>query len=1689
MLFNRYSFLVSLLLVVFSFSLSAQNGVRQCQDDAMISLAFSGETELSTCTDDDIMDRVRFQVRPFRQAFAYIVVDADDIIVLIGFSNFVNFDLLPSGNLRVYAFSTYGRITASVGDNFTTTQLSRPCAGLTTNFVSVNNGSTGDVLISSAQDVYETCQGDGRADIINVSTETENAFFAITDETGTVLGISQNGEIDFEGAGGGTCRIYAVAGLSIEAGENISILQGQGTCGSGLSGNFITVNREPVSGGQITTPDGQVVVRICPQDGNPDIISFLVTGAVGETIRIVITDESNVIIAMPTPGEMNVDFDSAPVGVCRAWGVSHNGEFNGRIGDAISTVISRSECTAVSTNFVLVTREIPDGGTVATADGATEVTTCPGDGNPDPITVVSSGEGGGDRIYVVTDTNNLILNFTEEPVIDFDEAPIGVCRIWGLSYQGNLTIDLLSNAAEAQLADNCFDLSDNFITVTRSVPSGGTVATAAGATEISICPDDGIDDFVTFTSTGAQGSNFSYVVTDENNIILAVPSGDEVNFENAGFGVCRLWGLTYEGILLAAAGDDATTFQLASDCFALSENFVTVRRELPAGGTVSLTNGATQASICPNDGVDDILEFANEGSTGEQFAYIITDDNGIILSFPASGSINFEGVPAGTCRVYGLTFSGDIIANEGDDINTVDLTTACFVLSDNWVTVIRQDASTGSISTEDGETEVLVCPGDAVPDNVRFDSTGTTLENFNYLITDTNNVVIRVAFTDQINFETFPVGTCRVHGLGYDGLVTASLGQVAGVDPLATECYALSENFVTVTKELPDGGTVLTVDGEDEVSICSMDGVPDVITVASSSASGANFAYIATTDEGVILVIQDSPTFDFDLAAFGRCRIYGVSYNGALVAVPGNNVNDGGLATLCSNLSDNFVTVNRDEAMGGTVSLEGGGDQTTTCPNDGVDDIVTFSIEGNTGSELLYLITDEANVLLAVAENNSFNFEGAGVGTCRVWGLSFAGALTAVPGDTLTSVEIASGCAALSDNFITVVREIPEGGTVSLSSGQDTIDFCSGDAMDDILEFTTTSTSTNYGYIIADEGFSLIGLMTDTFDFSNTLSGSYSVYGVAYTGRLTVSPGLDIFNTNLASGCFDLSDNSITLNVTKVDGGSILGNDQEEVYLCPMNTDDGFVCFTSNSTEADTLFTYVIATATNVILAVMDSSCFDFGPLPLMELRVYSISYTGELLAAAGSSLEFSELATGCASVSDNFVAVLNDAPEAGEISVDGLSSSGISCVVDGNVNLSVSTTSTSLTGYAVVVTDTFGIVQLVSTDPGNVPFGDLPESTYRFYGVAYTGSLTVQAGDDIAVVALADNCYELTTDFVSVIRGGNISAGTLTNAGSDEGDVITFCTSAGDNPIAIVESDVVGINYRYIVTTTDNRVVAANLPSNIIPFTAFGMGEYRIYGFNFTGTPLVTVNQDLTGSVLSTECYALTSNFITVIVSDPDGGMVTTTDGATEVEVAIDASSGTPTAALSFMTDADSLDSYVYVVTDEDNNILATSMSATIDFGPAGVGVCRVWGLAYTGDILAMGGDNAATTRLTDGCFALSDNFVTVTRLESDGFVDEDGGGINTDGGITTTDLLMSAYPNPTAGSEIFLSLESEESIPDGQLSVRDLNGRSYNVQPLTGGSNTATVRLDISDLPTGLYFATFRTQRGVISVRFMKN
>ncbi|MEL6355790.1 MAG: hypothetical protein AAFQ37_02545, partial [Bacteroidota bacterium] len=1378
--------------------------------------------------------------------------------------------MLPAGQLRVYAFSNYGLITASVGDDFNTAELAVPCFGLTTNFVTVNNVSPDNLMIStpSGETEFFTCPGDGIADIVDFVSNSSfpNTAYIVTDANNQVLAINTTGSQDFDGAGSGQCLVY-VAGYSgnllIEVGDLINAnTVVSDNCG-GLSSNFIIVNREGVAGGTVETSEGETMIMVCPGDGNSDVFTFSSEGASGNNFTFVVTDDNNAILAVPEGNE--VDFDGAGEGICRLWGLSYEGDLLAMAGDIASEVDLASGCFDLSDNFVTVIREIPRGGTVATVDGDTTLSICPGDGNPDIIAFASEGASGGEFAYVVTDENNVILGLPSGNEVDFDPAGVGVCRLWGLSYQGELTAMLGDDASIVDLASGCFALSDNFVTVIRSVPEGGMVSTIDGETEVTTCPGDGVSDAITFMSTGAEGSNFAYVVTDSENIILGLPTASEVDFEGAGAGVCRLWGLAYEGDLLANVGDNAVEVQLASGCFSLSSNFVTVTRLEAEGGFITTTEGDTSVVTCPGDGNADLVAFTTDGGTGPSFAYVVTDSDNVILGLPPGNEVDFDGAGAGVCRVWSLSYDGDLLANIGDVATDIQLSTGCAALSDNFVTVTRIEPEAGTVSTEDGSTTVMTCPGDGVPDIITVDSTGTSLSRFNYIITDENNIILVLPFGDQFNLDGAGVGVCRIWGLGYDGVVVAAPGDTVGVNQLASECFALSDNFVTVIRETPNGGTVATEDGETEIFICPGDGLSDLVRFDSTGADGGAFAYVVTDDQNNILALPEGDQVDFEAAGLGTCRLWGLVYQGNLLAMPGDNAATDQLADGCFTLSDNFVTVNRQDVVGGTVSIEGGGTEISTCPNDGVADVIAFANNGATGPNFTYVVTDLDNVILGIPDANSQDFEGAGEGVCLVWGLAYTGDLLAQVGDTATIIDLSSGCFALSENFVTVTRTEPAAGDITTLGDNDDINICGGDGIPDLITFSSPGSSDgNYLYVVAQDNFIIAPLDGNSFDFENALGGTYQVYGLAYTGNPIVIPGDNILEVDLATSCFDLTDDFITINIEQVDACELTatGSEGDFVYLCPQNPEDGFVEFFTCSTLSDTNYQYVITTDGDVILALMDSNSFDFGALPLMVVKVYAISYTGTLASPLiGTTVTTGELSDGCYAVTENCITVINDQPEAGEIALaDGTQQPF--CVANGDGIVEVTTTSGSLAGYVILVTDEDNVVLSIA-DPSSVDVSDLAPGNYRFWGLSFTGSLTVEVGDDADLVPLADNCFQQTTDFIPFERAENIEGGILST--STGADTFYVCPMDGNPDLLIANTTITGVPYRFVVTDENGSILIPDILNNIIPFDAAVPGVCRVYGFAFSGNVTSSFGQDIETAILSDSCFALSENFITV--------------------------------------------------------------------------------------------------------------------------------------------------------------------------------------------------------------------------------
>uniref|UniRef100_UPI002618CD0E T9SS type A sorting domain-containing protein n=2 Tax=uncultured Psychroserpens sp. TaxID=255436 RepID=UPI002618CD0E len=132
----------------------------------------------------------------------------------------------------------------------------------------------------------------------------------------------------------------------------------------------------------------------------------------------------------------------------------------------------------------------------------------------------------------------------------------------------------------------------------------------------------------------------------------------------------------------------------AAECSDISDNAVTVIREAADGGTVSLSNGDTEISICAGDAIADPLEVIHEnpGAENLSYRYVITDANtGLILNVVNTNTIDLDGAGAGVCEIWGWSYRG--VPNNGLDQIGLPLSSLdnldCSDISDNAITVTR----------------------------------------------------------------------------------------------------------------------------------------------------------------------------------------------------------------------------------------------------------------------------------------------------------------------------------------------------------------------------------------------------------------------------------------------------------------------------------------------------------------------------------------------------------------------------------------------------------------------------------------------------------------------------------------------------------------------------------------------------------------------------------------------------------------------------------------------------------------------------------------------------------------------------------------------------------------------------------------------------------------------------------------
>ena len=215
-----------------------------------------------------------------------------------------------------------------------------------------------------------------------------------------------------------------------------------------------------VTGGTLTFTDLEGdSTSICAGDGVDDLIDVTLSGATGDSMIYVITDDNFNILALPAGPPFNLE--DADGGTCLIWHLSYDSIGGAALG---ARADSLTGCFELS-NPLTVLRDGVDGGILSLATGGDSTTICAGDSISDAFDVVLTDTMGANSAWVITDDSLNILGLPAGPPFDLEGAGPGLCYIWHLSYGDSLPGGATVGANAADLT-GCFDLS-NQIFVTR----------------------------------------------------------------------------------------------------------------------------------------------------------------------------------------------------------------------------------------------------------------------------------------------------------------------------------------------------------------------------------------------------------------------------------------------------------------------------------------------------------------------------------------------------------------------------------------------------------------------------------------------------------------------------------------------------------------------------------------------------------------------------------------------------------------------------------------------------------------------------------------------------------------------------------------------------------------------------------------------------------------------------------------------------------------------------------------------------------------------------------------------------------------------------------------------------------------------------------------------------------------------
>lgn len=661
------------------------------------------------------------------------------------------------------------------------------------------------------------------------------------------------------------------------------------------------------------------------------------------------------------------------------------------------------------------------------------------------------------------------------------------------------------------------------------------------------------------------------------------------------------------------------------------------------GGDVKLKfSSKTEVLGCSENDFRLRFTVVNTSTANTNYAYVVTNNEGGILGFPAGDLMDLREAPSGTCRVYGFSYTGQLDSTQ-TDINTLS-SDGLYELSNNWITVYRDSPVDAAQITIEGQGNTLLAQMGDPSLNVQLSKTSNA-PLFTFILSNQAGLALEFIETNSpspsFDLSGADPGIFYIEGLAHTRpLLFPTSEYVSDIGTFGCYDWSSPSIKIEIIGEV-QGGEVSTTNGEDEIRTCA--GEDDLIfEMMNDSKASSTYAYVITDDNGGILNFPVSNQIDVSNAPSGVCRVYGVSYTGTL------NVNAENIQTLSSDgdseISDNWVTVRRDSVSSGEISVYGTDELTLFVGGDSLELGVSSTADGE--FEVFYVTTENGEILESFSKTNVVDLREYPEGVCRIYSFVHTGNRNiynfSSGGVFIDDIE-SSGCYMLSENWITITKVAPEidGGSVFYEEfvGADLTSFvedCVGGEYLNVTVIKTSRASSNYVYVITTDNGEILDFSTENkIDLTGAEEGVCRIYGFSYNGVLDETAStIDLLTSD---GEYELSDNWVTVNRSNVDEGGVSLASQDGLSITAEKSSNNLIFDVSNSSTAPS-YTYIVTEKNGDFISWQTSATIDLTDAPVGVCRVYGIAHRGELYPFGNVLLGFS--AAGCARLSDNYITV-----------------------------------------------------------------------------------------------------------------------------------------------------------------------------------------------------------------------------------------------------------------------------------------------------------------------------------------------------------------------------------------------------------------------------------------------------------------